>query len=274
MGCLTEQLGRNFWRVRKTSSSSDAQPPYLAPLSLTWRQAHIISSTWDERPWRAAASSGDTFPFFVCFSGSWSLSLSSLSCCCHHVPSAVQPGSRCEKAGCRGGRKRRKGEVMWGSGCRVRDGHCTFPRAEGTPRHISSAHLGHSYLLLGVKGRNLKFILLPPSHMFWLPYIHLFSPLAPHSCHLFCMRQGCECFCGGRELAIKKVALSQATCMIYVMADRHLIWFYLLGPFSPWRIESGFKALELFWKVVWNLEQKSWKSSCSCFDDILKQNHS
>lgn len=58
--CLTEQLGRHFWHVKKTSSSSDAQPPYLAPLSLAWRQAHIISSTWDRKPWGAAAGSGDT----------------------------------------------------------------------------------------------------------------------------------------------------------------------------------------------------------------------
>lgn len=70
MGCLTEQLRRHFWHVRKTSSSTGAQPPYLAPLSLAWRQAHIISSTWDRKPWAAAAASGDTFLFcfgFFCF---------------------------------------------------------------------------------------------------------------------------------------------------------------------------------------------------------------
>lgn len=65
MGCLTEQFGRHFWRVKKTSSSSDAQPPYLAPLSLAWQQAHIVSSTWDRKPWGAAAGSGDINSFFV-----------------------------------------------------------------------------------------------------------------------------------------------------------------------------------------------------------------
>lgn len=214
--------------------------------------------------------------FFVCSSGSWSLSLGSLNCCCRHIPSAVHPGSRCEKAGVRCGRKRRKGEVTRGSGGTV--AHCvvgTVPSPEdwalGAPHHIS-AHLGHSCLLLGVKGRNLKFMfsLLICSGLHMYPHFLLCSSEMPPALHV---AEVWVLFGGKEELAIKKVSLSQTTCMIYVMTDRHLIWFDLLGPFLPWRIESGFKAVEVFWGIVWNLEQKSWKSSCSCVDDTQKQNH-
>lgn len=135
--CLTEQLGRHFWHVKKTSSSSDAQPPYLAPLSLAWRQAHIISSTWDRKPWGAAAGSGDYY-FFFCCSGSWSLYLNR---CCNRVPPSIQPGSKCEKPGFEGGRRRGMGEMPWGSGCDISLGW-------GTLHHGSSAWLGHSCLLL------------------------------------------------------------------------------------------------------------------------------
>lgn len=105
---------------------------------------------------------------------------------------------------------------------------------EGTP-HSISAQLGHSYLLLDWR-EGIWSSSSPPSYVLACLRTHIFS-LAPHRCHLLCMWQRCECFFGGKEeLAIKKVALSQTTCLIYVMTDRHLIWFYLLGPFSPWRI--------------------------------------
>lgn len=147
------------------------------------------------------------------------------------------------------------------------------PRDWGdSPPHSSSAR---PFLpATGREGKEFEVYPYPSISYVLVPICPLIFPLAPHRCHLLCMWQRCECFCRGEEeLAIKKVALSQTTCMIYVISDRPLICFYLLGPFSPWRIESDFKAVELFWKVVWNLEQKSWKSSCSCFGDTQKQNH-
>lgn len=54
------------------------------------------------------------------------------------------------------------------------------------------------------------------------------------------MLQGCQrCREEEEELAIKKIALSQATCVFYMMTDRHLIdlIFLVLKPaFSFWRV--------------------------------------
>ena len=104
-----------------------------------------------------------------------------------------------------------------------------LPQGWGTPCHVSPAQLVHSHLLS--EGREVgvhlssSFLHLP------VPICTLIFPLAPRSYQLLCMLQGCQC-CreGEEELAIKKIALSQTTCMFCVMTDRHLIWSYLLGP--------------------------------------------
>lgn len=209
VGCLTEQLGRHFWQLTKASSSSDTQPPYLAPLSLAWRQARIISSTWDRKPW-GAASSGDLF-FCCCFSGSWSLCL---SCCCNCIPSPIQHGSKCEEVRFGGGRRQRKGEVSWGSrwDSRVGGVQCTFSRVEGLPTmflYLSQAVLVYCWVRLS-KGKEIEVHPSPRLSHLPAPMCSLNFPLAPCSYKLVCMLQGCQhCREEEGELTLKKVALNQ-----------------------------------------------------------------
>lgn len=145
----------------------------------------------------------------------------------------------------------REGRVRW---CEAVDagwemGTVPSPGNWGdSPPHFSSA----KPFLPATGSEEKEFEVCPsPSFSYVLaPLYPLISPLAPHRCHLLCMWQRCECFCWAEEeLAIKKVALSRTTCVIYVISDRLLIWFYLLCPLSSWRMESGFKAVELLWKV-------------------------
>lgn len=250
MGCLTEELGRHFWRVRKTSFSSDAQPPYLAPLV-----SHLAASTHHIKhlSWETMASCCQLWRYFLFFSFFLALDLSPSAASTAAATMCLlqfnlEAGVRRQGLGVAG----REGRLRW---CEAVDagwqmGTVPSPGDWGNSpaNFFSSARL----FLSASRSEGKEFEVRPPAFSYVLaPICILISPLAPRSCHLLCMWQRCECFCGGEEeLAMKKIALSQTTCMIYVMADRRLIWFYLLGPFSPRRIESNFKAVELFWKVV------------------------
>lgn len=143
--------------------------------------------------WETMASC-HLFFSFVCFFGFWSLSLSSLNCCCHHVPSAVQPGVREQGLGVAG----REGRMQW---CETVDagwevGTVPSPGDWGdSPPHFSSARPFLS--ATGNEGKEFE-VHPPPSFPYVLsPTCTLTSPLAPHRCHLLCMWQRCECFCGG-----------------------------------------------------------------------------
>lgn len=137
------------------------------------------------------------FLLFACFSGSWSLSAASAAAApMSPLQFNLEAGVRWHGLGVAG----REGRVRWREAVDAGwNMGIVLPPADwgDSPPRFNSARPFLS--ATGSEGKEFEFILLPPSHMFWLPCVLLFSPLLLTDATCSACGRGVSAFVGGRR---------------------------------------------------------------------------